>query len=35
MNAADRPALLVAIDTEGDNQWNAAARRDQKFEKTW
>lgn len=28
----DRPALLVAIDTEGDNQWDAASRRDQKFE---
>jgi hypothetical protein len=27
-----RPALLVAIDTEGDNQWDAAARRDQRFE---
>jgi hypothetical protein len=24
--------LLVGIDTEGDNQWDAAARRDQKFE---
>jgi len=29
---AGRPAFLVAIDTEGDNQWDAAARRDQKFE---
>jgi hypothetical protein len=27
-----RPALLVAIDTEGDNQWDAAARRHQTFE---
>jgi hypothetical protein len=25
------PALVVAIDTEGDNQWNAQARRDQTF----
>ena len=24
--------LLVGIDTEGDNQWSAAARRDQRFE---
>jgi peptidoglycan/xylan/chitin deacetylase (PgdA/CDA1 family) len=24
--------LLVGIDTEGDNQWDAVARRDQKFE---
>lgn len=24
--------LLVGIDTEGDNQWDAAARRDQRFE---
>jgi len=32
MSRADRPALLVAIDTEGDNQWDAAARRNQKFE---
>jgi hypothetical protein len=31
MNAL-RPALLVAIDTEGDNQWDAAARRHQTFE---
>jgi hypothetical protein len=23
MSAAGRPALLVAIDTEGDNQWDA------------
>ena len=27
-----RPALLVGIDTEGDNQWDAAARRRQTFE---
>lgn len=26
------PALLVAIDTEGDNQWSVAARRHQTFE---
>jgi hypothetical protein len=26
------PALLVGIDTEGDNQWDAAARRHQTFE---
>jgi peptidoglycan/xylan/chitin deacetylase (PgdA/CDA1 family) len=26
-----RPALLVAIDTEGDNQWSAEARRHQTF----
>jgi len=32
MMRARRPAFLVAIDTEGDNQWDAAARRDQKFE---
>ena len=25
------PALLVAIDTEGDNQWDLAARRHQTF----
>ena len=30
--SAPRPALLVAIDTEGDNQWDAAARRHQTFE---
>ena len=29
---AIRPALLVGIDTEGDNQWDAAARLDQRFE---
>ena len=28
----DRPALLVGIDTEGDNQWDAAARERQTFE---
>ena len=27
-----RPALLVAIDTEGDNQWSAEARRHQTFD---
>lgn len=32
MTAADRPALLVGIDTEGDNQWDAEARRRQRFE---
>ncbi|HYN09485.1 MAG TPA: hypothetical protein VES67_19025 [Vicinamibacterales bacterium] len=32
MTGPRRPALLVAIDTEGDNQWDAAARRDQRFE---
>jgi hypothetical protein len=32
MSARDRIALLVAIDTEGDNQWDAAARRHQTFE---
>jgi peptidoglycan/xylan/chitin deacetylase (PgdA/CDA1 family) len=26
------PFLLVGIDTEGDNQWDAAARADQRFE---
>jgi hypothetical protein len=30
--AALRPALLVGIDTEGDNQWDPAARRQQSFE---
>jgi hypothetical protein len=30
--SSGRPALLVAIDTEGDNQWDAEARRHQKFE---
>jgi hypothetical protein len=28
------PALLVGIDTEGDNQWDASARRRQTFENT-
>jgi peptidoglycan/xylan/chitin deacetylase (PgdA/CDA1 family) len=28
------PALLVAIDTEGDNQWSAEARRHQTFRNT-
>ena len=32
MSTPARPALLVAIDTEGDNQWDAQARRHQKFE---
>lgn len=32
MSDLRRPALLVAIDTEGDNQWDAAARRHQRFE---
>jgi len=31
MSAARPPALLVAIDTEGDNQWDAHARRHQTF----
>ena len=31
MSAARPPALLVAIDTEGDNQWDAQARRHQTF----
>jgi hypothetical protein len=31
MTASRRPALLVAIDTEGDNQWDARARRHQTF----
>ena len=31
MSGAARPALLVAIDTEGDNQWDAQARRHQTF----
>jgi peptidoglycan/xylan/chitin deacetylase (PgdA/CDA1 family) len=34
MTAAFRPALLVAIDTEGDNQWDREARRHQTFENT-
>lgn len=32
MSGPSRPSLLVAIDTEGDNQWDAAARRHQRFE---
>lgn len=31
MTAPAGPALLVAIDTEGDNQWDLAARRHQTF----
>jgi peptidoglycan/xylan/chitin deacetylase (PgdA/CDA1 family) len=34
MTAARGPALLVAIDTEGDNQWSADARRHQTFRNT-
>lgn len=34
MTSARGPALLVAIDTEGDNQWSAEARRHQTFENT-
>jgi hypothetical protein len=30
--AASGPALLVGIDTEGDNQWEASSRRHQTFE---
>jgi hypothetical protein len=32
MSASTAPALLVAIDTEGDNQWNLNARLNQRFE---
>jgi hypothetical protein len=32
MTTRRRPALLVAIDTEGDNQWDARARRHQSFD---
>jgi hypothetical protein len=32
MTTGSGPALLVAIDTEGDNQWDLQARIDQKFE---
>jgi hypothetical protein len=32
MNPSLQPALLVAIDTEGDNQWDARARAHQTFE---
>ena len=28
----DKQYLLVGIDTEGDNQWDAAARANQRFE---
>ena len=31
MSGFVRPALLIAIDTEGDNQWDASARRHQTF----
>ena len=31
MSTLRQPALLVAIDTEGDNQWDAAARKHQTF----
>ena len=34
MSTSQRPALLVAIDTEGDNQWSADARRHQTFRNT-
>ena len=34
MTGRPRPALLVAIDTEGDNQWDADARRHQTFRNT-
>lgn len=34
MTVASGPALLVAIDTEGDNQWSAEARRRQTFRNT-
>ncbi len=32
MTTTARPVLLVAIDTEGDNQWDLEARRNQRFE---
>lgn len=32
MTVLRRPALLVAIDTEGDNQWSVDARRQQTFD---
>jgi hypothetical protein len=32
MTGPRRPALLVSIDTEGDNQWDVEARRRQTFE---
>ena len=34
MTTRSGPALLVGIDTEGDNQWDAAARRHQTFRNT-
>jgi peptidoglycan/xylan/chitin deacetylase (PgdA/CDA1 family) len=34
MTPSRGPALLVAIDTEGDNQWSADARRNQTFRNT-
>jgi hypothetical protein len=34
MTTGRGPALLVAIDTEGDNQWDAGARRHQTFDNT-
>jgi hypothetical protein len=34
MTVRPPPALLVAIDTEGDNQWDAGARRHQTFRNT-
>src|SRR5690606_6659939 len=34
MTSVRGPALLVAIDTEGDNQWSADARRHQTFRNT-
>jgi hypothetical protein len=34
MSARARTALLVGIDTEGDNQWSASARRHQTFANT-
>ena len=34
MTTPSRPILLVGIDTEGDNQWSADARRHQTFANT-
>jgi hypothetical protein len=34
MSGAPGPALLVAIDTEGDNQWDVESRRHQTFRNT-
>jgi len=34
MTGDTRPALLIAIDTEGDNQWDREARRHQTFANT-